>query len=167
MKKTILLPTLLLGALLTASLAMAAPGGWGGCNDRMSGAMNEEQHAERIEQRLKMMSTVLELSDAQKSQIATLLTGQWQNQQQRHAQLKDSREALQAGKTADSFNEAEFRAQAARQAEQKIEMMVEKAKLKQQIHALLTPEQQAKAELLGGRMGGCDKGRHAGGGCGF
>ena len=167
MKKRVLLPTLVLGALLTGSLALAGPGvfdgGKGGdCNGRGQAAMSYEQHEERMEQRLEMMSTVLDLSDDQKSQIEALLNQQWQGKQQLREQMQASREAMREARTADNFNEADFRAKAARQAELKTDMMVAKAKLKQQIHALFNPDQQEKADKLGGLMGGRGKDHHGG-----
>ena len=67
MKKRILIPSLLIGALMTASLAVASPGFGGkfgrgcdaGCNGRGQGPATYEQHEERMEQRLEGMATLL------------------------------------------------------------------------------------------------------------
>ncbi len=56
MKKRILVPVLIVGTLLTGSLASAGPGVFGAghgskggdCNDRGQGGMSYEQHAERL-----------------------------------------------------------------------------------------------------------------------
>ncbi len=171
MKKRILVPTLVVGTLLIGSLVMAGPGGYGrgNCdgggygNGNGQGMMNYEQHEERMGQRMEMMDTILDLTEEQKGQIETLLNQKHQDKQELHEQMQASREAMREARNADTFNEADFRAKAAVQAELKTEMMVAHAKLKQQIRALLTPEQQEKADTLGGMMGGHGKGRHHGG----
>jgi Spy/CpxP family protein refolding chaperone len=170
MKKRILVPALVVGTLLTGSLASAGPGVFGGghgskegdCNGRGQGGMSYEQHEERLEQRLEMLETVLDLSEAQQEQIETLFNQQWQDKQQLREQLQVSRKELREARTADNFNETDFRAKAARQAELKIEMMVAKAKLKQQVQALLSAEQREKAAKLGGLLEGQGKGHQGG-----
>lgn len=173
MKKRILIPTLILGALLSGSLALAGPGGCGSCGKKGScdsqgqsrGAMTYEQHEERTERRLEMMTTVLDLNEAQQQQLQTLFTQQWQDNQKLREQMQSERENMRTLKTADTFNEAEFRAQAAKRAELKTEMMVRKIKFQDELYAVLTPEQRIKVDKLGGMMGG--KGKHGGRGFGF
>lgn len=168
MKKRVLIPTLLIGTLLTGSLAFAACGGGGcgysngGCNGKGPGRgeMTYEQHEERVDRRIEMMSTVLDLSEAQQTQIAALLDQQWQHNQQRRDEMQAARDAMRNLRTADTFNEADFRARTAKYNELKTEMMVEKAKMQQELYAILTPEQQEKAEKLGTLMGGRGKGHH-------
>ncbi len=109
-----------------------------------------------------MLETVLDLSEAQQEQIETLFNQQWQDKQQLREQLQASRNELREARTADIFNETDFRAKAAGQAELKIEMMVAKARLKQQIQALLSTEQREKAAKLGGLLEGRGKGHQGG-----
>jgi len=175
MKKRILVPTLVVGALLTGSLALADPGNFGGngrndcagCNNTQQ--KNCDQQQGRKGQRLEMMSTVLDLSNEQKQQVEVLWTQQRQENQQLREQIRASRTALHKVETAETFNEADFRTQAAKQAELKTEMMVRKAKLKQKMFALLTTEQQEKADKLGDLRSGNGRGngRHGGRGFGF
>lgn len=173
MKKRILVPTLILGALLSGSLAFAGPGGCGSCDkggdcDRSgqgAGFKNSDQHEERMDRRMEMMGTVLDLSDAQKGQLEALMTQQWQQKQQLREKMRASHDVLRTLQTADTFNEAEFLAGAMKQAELKTEMMAERARMKQQIYAILTPEQQGKADKLSTMMGKHGQGRH--GGMGF
>ena len=164
MKKRILVPTLVVGALLTATLVLAGPGsyGKGNCGGKGSGEMSFEQHEERMGDKLEMMGAVLDLTSGQKAQLETLFNQQYMDHQDLRDQVHASREAMREAKNAKTFNEADFRAKAAKQAELKIEMMVAHAKLKQQVYALLTPEQQEKADTLGGLMGGRGKGGHHG-----
>jgi len=169
MKKRILVPVLILATLVTGSLSFAGPGGCGSCGvggscgskGQGQGAMNDERHEERMDKRMEMMSTVLDLTEAQKTQLEALLAKQWQDTQPLREKMRASREALREIKSADTFNEAEFLAKAIKQAELKTEMMSAKAKIKQQVYALLSPEQQGKADKLAD-MGRRGKGRHGG-----
>ena len=170
MKKSILIPSLILGMLLTGSLALAGPGGCGSCDRGDScrgkgqgqgqGVMNPEQREARSGKRLLMMTTVLDLTETQQSQIDALMNEQREEHQQLREKMRDSRDDLRGIRMADTFNETEFLAKAVKQAELKTQMMVEKAKLKQQIYAFLTPDQQEKADKLAKMKRG--KGRHGG-----
>ena len=173
MKKRILIPSLLIGALMTASLAVASPGFGGkfgrgcdgGCNGRGQGPATYEQHEERMEQRLEVMATLLELTDNQQVQMKALLDQQWQNRQAGRAEMQAVRDAMREARQADPFDEADFRAKAAKQGELRTERMIEGAKLQQEIKAILTPEQQEKADTLRGMLG-FGKGKRGGGkGC--
>jgi protein CpxP len=125
--------------------------------------MNSEHHEERIGYRLEMMTTLLDLTAEQQSQIKDLFNQQHQEKKGLREQMQASRNAMHQARNATPFNEADFRAKAAVQAELKTDMMVAHAKLKQQIHAMLTPEQQEKADKLGDMMGERGKrGRHGG-----
>lgn len=176
MKKRILLPTLIIGTLLTSSLALAGPGYGrncigedcigGGYNSKARGAMTYEQHEERMEHRLEKMSTVLDLTETQQEQIKALFDKQYRDHQPLREQMQAARDAVREARTAETFNEADFRTKAAKQAELKIEMMVQREKMKQELYAILTPEQQEKAETLRGLMGG-GKGQHGGKGMRF
>ncbi len=170
MKKRILIPTLVLGALLTGSLALAGAGGYGSCDKRSDsgsrgqgqGALNFEKHEDRMGHRMEMMSTILDLTEEQKAQLEALMTQQWQDRQPLREKMHASRDALRELEAADTFNEADFLAKSIKQAELKTEMMVERAEMKQQIYALLTPEQQEKADKLAEVKGHRGKGRHGG-----
>lgn len=175
MKKTILWSTLLIGTLLTASLALADPGNCDACdkkgacqsNGQAQGALDDEQRAERIDQRVMMMSSVLDLTAEQKSQVEVLTRQQWQDKQQLREQMQTNRAALRQLQSAATFDEAEFLATARKQAELKTAMLVAKAQMKQQIYALLTPPQQEKTEQLAELKGARGNGRQAGSGFGF
>ncbi len=165
MKKKILVSSLVVGALLTGSLALAVPGGFGGGNcggGKGQTTMTYEQHEERMGVRLEKMATILDLSEEQKTQIGALLNQQWQGKQNLREQMQASKDALREIRSSDNFDEAEFRVKMAKQAELKTEMMVKKVELKKQVEALLTPEQQEKADKLEGLMGRHGKGRHNG-----
>ena len=174
MKKTLLIPSLVIALLLSSSLAFAWPGGSGSgqgkgynkgaCGQRGQG-MTYEQHQERMANRLDRMAIILDLTDQQKTQLTELADKQWQNHQAMRTEMQADRDAIREYKFGKDFNEAEFRSMVQKHNEAKTNMMVEKAKLRQQMFAALTPEQQAKAEKLwdtrgGGMFGG---GMHGGG----
>ena len=140
MKKTPLITVLLITTLLMGGTAFA----WHGERGNRGQMMTIEQH----ENRLERMAVILDLSDDQKNQIKELSTAQWQERQADRAKLQTSRDALRVSGQAQNFNEADFRAKAQQHANLRTEMMVDRAKLRQQVDAILTPEQQQKAEKL-------------------
>ena len=161
MKKTAVIPVLsvlLVGLLLSFGTAFASPGGYGkrnfddSCNRKGQG-MTFEQHEDRMENRLEKMAVILDLTDQQKEQLENLFEKKWQDHQAMRAEMQASRDDLRAYKQGKEFNEADFRAKAQKHADLKTEMMVQHAKAKQQAFAILTPEQQQKAEKLRGMHG--------------
>lgn len=158
MKKTTLITPLLIGLLLSTGIAIASPGGQGGrhwtdsCNRNGQG-MTDVQHAERMEQRLEKMAVILDLTEQQQEQLKNVFAKNWQDHQAMRAELQASRNALREDQQAATFNEADFRAKAQKHADLTTEMMVQRARTKQQVFAILTPEQQQKAEELRGLRG--------------
>ncbi len=158
MKKTIIIPLALTGLLLSSGAAFAWSGhhGKGNCENspmRNGQGMSQEQHQQRMSNHLEKMAVVLDLTDSQKTQIEKLMNEKWENRQAMRTQLQENRKELRESKQGTTFNEAEFRAKAQKQADLKTEMMVQHAKTKQQLFAVLTPEQQQKAEKLQGMRG--------------
>jgi Spy/CpxP family protein refolding chaperone len=153
MKKTTIIPVLLVTLLLSAGTSFAWPGGQGkrncdnSCN-RQGQGMTAERHEERMANRLEKMAVILDLTEEQQKKIEALSEKQWQDRQAMRAEMQASREDLRAYKRGTEFNESEFRAKAQKQADLKTEMMVQHAKTRQQVLAVLTPEQQQKAEKL-------------------
>ena len=172
MNKRILITALTITTLLTSSVAMAAPGfgkfARGGDCAGDGPAATYEEHQERLADRLTAMSAVLDLSEEQKQQIESILNHKWLNSQSQRDQLQSARDALQQARDAETFNESDFRAKAEAMSALRVERMVERQKTKQEIFAILTPEQQEKAETLRGLMGEeRGKGRHGGKGFRF
>ncbi len=167
LKKRVVIPTLLIGALLTGGVAIAGP--FGNCDGKgyRGQQLSAEEREERMEHKLEMMSEILELNDDQEEQIEALLQKQWTAKQQQREDMQTDRQALREQLLSDDFNEAEFRTLAMKKAEAKVDMMVEHAKLKQQIYQMLTPEQQEKADKLMAMRGKHGKGRHGSHGFGF
>ncbi|SEA72159.1 LTXXQ motif family protein [Desulfuromusa kysingii] len=153
MKKTAILPMLLITLLLSAGTAFSWPGQQGqrdcdnSCN-RQGKRMNVEQHEQRMENRLAKMAIILDLTETQQKEIKGLVEKQWQDRQSMRAEMQTSRDDLRAYKQGKEFDESVFRAKAQKLADLKTEMMVQQAKSRQALFAVLTPEQQQKAEKL-------------------
>ncbi|SHJ36454.1 protein CpxP [Malonomonas rubra DSM 5091] len=169
MKKQVLIPALLIGTLVTSSIAMAAPGFGkfrsGDCDGNGKGrqAITFEQHEERAGQRLEKMTAILDLSEEQQAQVKQLLNNNWQERQDGRSEMQAARDAMREARQAEPFNEGAFRTAVAELNELKTDKMVERAQQKEELFALLTPEQQEKAETLRGLMSGPGKGKHGGG----
>ena len=147
MKPRILLPTILMATMLAggASLALAERDPWGGGPGHCG---KSEDQSERLEHRMARMTEVLDLNEQQQEQIKQLMTAQFEQTQDLQGQLRQNRDALRQQLHGVDFDEQSFRAMAGKQAGLKTEMLVSRAKLKLQINALLSPEQQQKAEKL-------------------
>lgn len=149
MNKKTMFTALLTGTLLTGiALSPAIAGrGFGNC-DEPDSEQRQERMAERMKHRLEKMSTVLELTEVQQAQIKEIIAGQQENHKDQFQQRCEDRKQLQELKTAATFDEAAFRTRAEKQAAKRIDRQVERMKTKQQIFALLTSEQQEKAEIF-------------------
>ena len=169
MKKIMTIPALTLGALLISSMAFAWSGGHGrhGCDGPRQGmdkGMSYEQHEERMERHLEFMGVALDLTDDQKKQREELGEKHWQERQELRDRMRAGRDELRELGRSTDFDEGVYRAKAREQADLKTDMRAGRAKMKQEFFAVLTPEQQAKAEKLWdmhkerrhGQRGGCD-----------
>ena len=158
MKKTTVIPALLIGILLSSGTAFAWSGGHAkrscdGEYGKRGQGMTQEQHQERMGSRLERIGVILDLTDQQQEKMKGLFDQQWQDRQSMRDTMQTSRKDFREYKQGKEFNETEFRAKAQKHADLKTEMMVQRAKTRQQILALLTPEQQQKAEKLRGMRG--------------
>ena len=152
MKKIAIPLTVLVALLITGSFALAVPGsrGMGNCSGYgpRGAAMTYEQHKVQMENRLERMGVVLDLSDTQKNELRNLFDQQWKEHQAQRNEMQSGRNTLRSAGWNKDFNEKEFRAQVQKYADLRTEMMVQRAKIRQQVFAVLTPEQQQKAEKL-------------------
>ena len=141
MKKSLLLMSLMLATLaggwtLTPAAASANPGRAG--HER---GFEEGRHLQR-------MAVILDLSDKQQAQIKAILQSERETTAPLQKSLQANREALRQGAQADTFDEAAVRNLAESQAATRTELIVARLRTQNRIHALLTPEQRAKAEKL-------------------
>ena len=169
MKKRIIVSTVLIGTLMTGGIAMAKPYGsnYGNHNSRGQGTMTEEQHQQYVENRLERMDIILDLSDNQEKKIKALSSTQWQERQPMREEMRNGRDERR--NTMQSGDETAIRSNLTKRANFQADRIVERAQLKKELYAILTPEQQEKAEKIwetrgndrNGRNG--HNGRHAGG----
>lgn len=153
MKKQILVAVLAASMAVGAGLPAAA--GMFGAGDGVNGTSCVCRDAgERSPGRhLEMLAVALDLSQEQKEQIEALVAAERSKNQQAHEQLREGRQELKALLNGAAFDEAAVRALAAKQAQERIDLMVERAKVRSEVLALLTPEQQVKAQELWDVMG--------------
>jgi protein CpxP len=98
--------------------------------------------------RLEMMAEVLDLTDEQRTQIKEIVAAEWKATKPLVRQLREKHKELREATQGVAFDEAAVRGLAAGQAETVTELIVAKARAKSKIFAVLTPEQQAKAEKI-------------------
>ncbi|MDA3902389.1 MAG: Spy/CpxP family protein refolding chaperone [Desulfuromusa sp.] len=163
MKKRIIISTVLIGTLMTGGIAMAKSFGSGSCNGKHNskgqGMMTEEQHQQRAENRLERMDVILDLSDSQEKQIKALFSNKWQGRQAVRAEMREGRDERRTGMRSGDLDEAALRSNLAKQAEFKADRIVERAQVRKELYAILTPEQQKKAEKIWATHGSDRKGR--------
>ncbi len=95
----------------------------------------------------------LDLTASQQAQIKTLVQAERQATAPVRSQLAEGRKNLRQALKPGNFNETAARSLLASQASLRTEMIISHAKLRSQIFALLTPEQQKQAEKLHELMG--------------
>ena len=115
MKKITIIPILIIGTLLVAGSAFAWSGGHNKKNcDGFQGhrgqGITQEQHKDRMENRLEKMAVILDLTEQQQEQLETLFEEKWQNHQSMRTEMEASRKTLREYKQGSKFDESEFRA---------------------------------------------------------
>lgn len=96
---------------------------------------------------LRHMAKELNLTDAQQSQIKTIMSQSRSKIQPLTQQLRQNEQA-QTASINGNFDETQARAFANKQAQIMSDLIVEKQRVKSQIYAVLTPEQRQKALQL-------------------
>lgn len=94
------------------------------------------------------MAQQLGLSDAQRQQIKSIMETEKPKMQPLMQQLKAERQEMDSLTTSGTFDEAAVRAAASKQAQTITDVAVERARVKSQIFAVLTPEQRTKAQEM-------------------
>jgi Spy/CpxP family protein refolding chaperone len=99
------------------------------------------------------LSRQLDLTDAQKTQVKTILEAERSKVAPLLAEAGKNRQQLHESTASGKFDEAQVRAIAAEQAKTMTELMVEKERVKAKIYnEVLTPEQRTKADAMLQRM---------------
>jgi len=102
----------------------------------------------------------LHLTDAQKTQIHTIISEERAKMKPLFQQLKAGRDELKALRKSGTFDEAKVRSIAKGQADTIIELIVTKERIKSKVYAVLTPEQRTKAQELREKWKGCHGKKH-------
>lgn len=157
MKKSFLVITALAGALVGGLLFQPSPVSAApyGDSPRWERGERPERDGTRF---LARMTKTLDLSAEQQEQIKAIMEEHRNKVEPLRKNLDENRDKLRQATKADTFDEAAIRTLAAGQAAAKTELMVERARVKSQIHAVLTPEQRKlvedKVERMMERRGG-------------
>jgi protein CpxP len=94
------------------------------------------------------LAEALDLTPEQQAQIKAIRADEREKVEPLLQQLRNGREELRAAVEKQPFDESAVRTLAAGQSEIRTELIVSKARMKNRIHALLTPAQREKAEKL-------------------
>lgn len=108
-------------------------------------ANNSEQFIERA---LNRAAVMLDLTDAQKTQVKAILEAEKPVVQPLVMQLAANRKEMQEITSSGNFNESQVQAIANKQGQLMSQLIVEKERVQSQVYAVLTPEQRAKAEKM-------------------
>jgi len=138
----------LVGSLLFAAVAFAGPYGSGHGMGRAGGMMTDEQSQQVLQDRLARMAVILDLDDSQQVKIQALLSKHWQSRQADREVMRAGRDTRQAAMRSGNLDETTIRSNMAKRAEYQADRMVGQAQIRKEVYAILTPEQQAKAEKL-------------------
>lgn len=93
----------------------------------------------------------LDLTDAQQAQMKAILAKEKPSIQPLMQQLAQGRQQMQQLEQAGPFDEAKTRAVATQQSQTMTELMVQKARIKSELMAVLTPDQKAQMAKLEAR----------------
>jgi len=103
--------------------------------------------------RMARLARELNLSDAQKEQIKSIMQANRQNNLPLYQQLAASKKALLAATANGNFDQAKVQALATQQSQLMAQLTMQKAAIQHQIYTqVLTPDQRAKADELRARQ---------------
>ncbi len=131
--------------ILTVTLALALVAG--AAVARAAGAgQGEWGHGGFEHHMLGMMTDYLDLTEAQQAQVKQIFANEKPTITPLIQQLHQSRQQMRQLEQSSTFDEAKVRALASQQAQTMADLMVEKAKVANQVFNILTPDQKAKAQ---------------------
>lgn len=102
---------------------------------------------------LEHMARELNLTDAQKQQVKTIMESVESSADGIHAKLEEVHKQLEAATANGQFDEGQVRTLANQQAQLEADMLVEHLRAKSKVYSILTAEQRVKAEEMHKRMG--------------
>jgi protein CpxP len=112
-----------------------------------------QEHREKMrgggpQEMVEHISRELNLTDAQKEQVKSILEAQHATEEERHTKLDDIRKQIDAATANGQFDEAQVRALANQQAQLMADEIVDHARMHSKLYSLLTAEQRAKADEM-------------------
>lgn len=140
-----LLVTMTIGSTSAFAYGKKLKGRNGECMDQET---RMEMMDQRREQRLERMAVLLDLTPEQQKSIKALGDKQREAQRTNSDKMRDLRDKMRDLRDAKEFNVNSYRTMAHQQADIKVDLMVQRNQHKDAILALLTPEQQEKAQKL-------------------
>jgi protein CpxP len=129
-----------IAALVIGATIFALAQGHPGMGERMRGGGPQDM--------VEHMSRELNLTDAQKEQVKTILEAQRATEEERHSKLDDIRKQIDAASANGQFDEAQVRPLANQQAQLLADGMVDHLRMHSKIYGLLTAEQRTKADQM-------------------
>lgn len=108
----------------------------------------ERWHGGGPQEMVEHISRELNLTDAQKEQVKTILEAQRSTEDERHAKLDEIRKQIDAATANGQFDEAQVRPLADQQAQLMADQMVDHLRMHSKIYGLLTAEQRTKADQM-------------------
>jgi Spy/CpxP family protein refolding chaperone len=129
-----------IAALVIGATIFALAQGHPGMGERMRGGGPQDM--------VEHISRELNLTDAQKEQVKTILEAQRATEEERHAKLDDIRKQIDAATANGQFDEAIVRPLANQQAQLMADEMVDHLRMHSKLYALLTAEQRTKADQM-------------------
>lgn len=127
------------GGMISAHAFLGPPDDFEGASAGRK--MGHERHFTR-------MAEVLKLTDTQKEQVQSILKAEEKLVEPLREKLAENRKQLRQAAAAEAFEEGAVRTLAATQANLQTELILSRIKVRNQIHALLTPEQRELAGKL-------------------
>jgi protein CpxP len=118
----------------------------------------QRMHGGGPQDMVEHISRELNLTDAQKEQVKTILEAQQATEDERHAKLDDIRKQIDAATANGQFDEAQVRTLANQQAQLMADEIVDHARMHSKLYSLLTAEQRTKADQMMKRHGGPGRG---------
>lgn len=145
MKKTTFIATMLAATLAAGPILAAAPAD--SFSAKRSGTWERgEFRGHERGLNLERMAKKLDLSAEQQEQIRAMLADHRSRTAPLRQELRESRRQMRNFVKVDVFDESAVRALALEQVDARTELIVERARMRQQIYAVLSPEQRNLAE---------------------
>jgi Spy/CpxP family protein refolding chaperone len=134
-----------IAALVIGATIFALAQGHPGMGEKMRGGPGDM---------IEHISRELNLTDAQKAQVKTILEAQRVTEEERHNKLEEIRKQISTATANGQFDEATIRPLANQQAQLMADEMVDHLRMHSKIYALLTEEQRTKADQMMKMHGG-------------